>query len=50
MEEKRSLYDEVENVIGDTIENRKVEEFRLSLNTLADSYAYNTIRIRGSYQ
>lgn len=50
MEEKRSLYDEVENVIGDTIENRKVEEFRLSLNALADSYAHNTIRIRGSYQ
>jgi hypothetical protein len=50
MEEKRSFYDEVENVIGDTIKNKKVEEFRLSLNTLADSYAHNTIRIRGSYQ
>jgi hypothetical protein len=44
-----SLYDEVKNVIEDTIENRKVEEFGLSLNALADIYAYNTIRIRGSY-
>jgi hypothetical protein len=32
-----------------TIENRKVEEFGLSLNALADIYAYNTIRIRGRY-
>lgn len=44
-----SLHDEVKNVIEDTIENRKVEEFGLSLNALADIYAYNTIRIRGRY-
>ena len=44
-----SLYDEVKNVIEDTIENRKVKEFGLSLNALADIYAYNTIRIRGRY-
>jgi hypothetical protein len=28
----------------------KIEEYGLSLNALADNYAHNTIRIRGSYQ
>ena len=28
----------------------KIEEYGLSFNVLADNYAHNTIRIKGSYQ
>ena len=34
----------------DIAPDSKIEEYGLSLNALADNYAHNTIRIRGSYQ
>jgi len=48
-EEDDFLDVEAKNIIEERMTNKKIKEYSLSLNTLADNYAHNTIRIRGSY-
>lgn len=48
-EEEDFLDVEAKNIIEDLMTNKKIKEYSLSLNALADNYIYYTIRIRGSY-